>query len=358
MIEKLKIIDLSTVLAGPSVATFFAELGADVLKIEDINHSDVTKTWRIKDEKETAISSYFSSVNYGKKYQVLDFKRKTDLEKIYTHIKEADIVISNFRDIVARKLRLDKTSLFAVNPKLILGKILGFSSDENRPAYDMILQAECGYLSMTGTKQSGPQKMPVAMIDVLAAHQLKEGILIALLERQNNPKFSSKEVVVHLDKVGIASLINQASNYLMSGYIPRELGNEHPNIAPYGELFLSSDGISFTLAIGTDLHFSKLWEYLFSTEIPDCYLSNGKRVANRKELFKLLKERCIQLEFRDLSRFCMNENIPFGEIKTLDKVLNSDQAKEMTRSEEISGVNTKRITSIAFDIKNGKNYHD
>ena len=351
MFKKLKILDLSTVLAGPSVATFFAELGSEVLKIEDINHPDVTRSWKTKNENRNSLSAYFSSVNYGKRYLELDFTNKNDLQIIYEHVRMSDIVISNFREEVSKKLGLDKKSLFSINSKLILGRIQGFSEDENRPAYDMILQAECGFLSMSGTEAHGPQKMPVAMIDVLAAHQLKEGIMVALLEKQIHSDFSSKEVLVCLDKVGISSLVNQASNFLMTGFVPTSLGNIHPNIAPYGELFITSDNITFTLAIGTDLHFSKLWNYLFNSEIPDKFSSNQNRVEHRKVLCELIQEKCLKQNYKELNDFCLSFNIPIGEIKTLDKVFASSLVQKMIRHEEINGFNTQRVSSIAFELK-------
>ena len=351
MFENLKILDLSTVLAGPSVATFFAELGADVIKIEDVNHRDVTRSWRLEKEKKDSVSAYFSSVNYRKKHLVLDFTDRKDLRTIQEYVKKSDIVISNFRNEVAVKLGLDKKSLFSINSKLILGRIQGFSYNENRPAYDMILQAECGFLSMSGTKNGGPQKMPVAMIDVMAAHQLKEGILIALIERTKNIQFTSKEVLVCLDVVGISSLVNQASNYLMTGYVPESLGNIHPNIAPYGEIFESSDKVSFTLAVGTDKQFTKFWKFLFNSRIPEKFSSNQQRVIHRNKMNELIQKKCQQKKYVDIHDFCLSSNIPFGEVKTIDKVLSSPDVKKMIKYEEIQKNQTKRLSSIAFEIR-------
>jgi crotonobetainyl-CoA:carnitine CoA-transferase CaiB-like acyl-CoA transferase len=204
---------------------------------------------------------------------------------------------------------------------------------------------------MSGTKDYGPQKMPVAMIDVLAAHQLKEGIMVALLEKQIHPDFSSKEVLVCLDKVGISSLVNQASNFLMTGFVPTSLGNVHPNIAPYGELFVTLDNVKFTLAIGTDLQFSKLWKYLFKSAIPEKFSSNQKRVEHRKALNELIQEKCSKKLFKELNEFCLSFNIPIGEIKTLDKIFARHQVQKLIKHEEIHGHQTKRVSSIAFELK-------
>ena len=356
MFKNLKVLDLSTVLAGPSVGTFFAELGAQVLKIEDLEHKDVTRTWKLKTEKSMNIGAYFSSVNYNKKYLLLNFNDFKDKEIIKQHIKKSDIVLVNFREEVAKKLGFDSKSLLEYNPKLIIGRIKGFDYNEDRPAYDMILQAESGFLSMGGVKESGPLKMPVAMIDIVAAHQLKEGLLCALIQKKGNKSFKGREISVSLNKAALTALVNQASNFLMNDYIPEQIGNLHPNIAPYGEIFTSKDMKKFTLAVGTNLQFKKLWGLLFnSTEIPEQFSTNQKRVCNRNSLFLELQECIGQLEFTPFYNQCLKQNVPVGEIKNIAQVLNEAHNQDMILEEIIENTPTKRMSSIAFEIKKGKN---
>jgi crotonobetainyl-CoA:carnitine CoA-transferase CaiB-like acyl-CoA transferase len=235
-IKELTVIELSTVLAGPSVGMFFAELGAKVIKIEHPTIPDVTRSWKLPYEQhDVPVSAYFSSVNYGKSYLTLNLLDTDDYSNFIELIKNADILLTNFKRGDDHKLGIETKKLQQLNKRLIIGKISGFGEESDRVAYDLILQAETGFMSMNGTTDSGPVKMPVALIDILAGHQLKEGILLALMDRQLTGKGS--EVSVSLYDAAVCSLANQASNFLMTGHIAKRMGSLHPNIAPYGELF-------------------------------------------------------------------------------------------------------------------------
>jgi crotonobetainyl-CoA:carnitine CoA-transferase CaiB-like acyl-CoA transferase len=352
MLNHLKIIDLSTVLAGPSVGSFFAELGAKVLKIENSNRPDVTRNWKLPTENNNSnVSAYFSSINYKKNYLNLNLSIEKDYHIFLKIIKDADILISNFKKGDDIKLNITDEILRTHNPKLIIGKINGYGSESARVAYDLILQAETGFMSMNGTTESGPVKMPVAFIDVLAAHHLKEGLLLALLEKQKNGK--GKTVEVSLYDAAVCSLVNQASNYLMSGHVPQRIGSLHPNIAPYGEIFTTSDNKQITFAIGSESHFEKLCIYI---DLPHLithpnFETNQKRVENRNELFQILNERITNLESKNIFD-AMNEfNVPCGIIKSLDEVFQNLAAQKLIREEIIENQPTKRVTSIAFKWK-------
>ena len=171
MLEGLTVIDLSTVLAGPSVGTFLAELGASVIKVEHPVHKDVTRTWRIPGET-GAVTSYFSSINYKKQYRSLDLKNSEDLDGLWNLLASADILLMNFKASDYESFGLSPESLKKAFPSLITATINGFGDESDRVAYDLILQAESGFMAMNGTPDSEPLKMPVALIDVLAAHHL------------------------------------------------------------------------------------------------------------------------------------------------------------------------------------------
>jgi crotonobetainyl-CoA:carnitine CoA-transferase CaiB-like acyl-CoA transferase len=137
MLEKLKIIDSSSVLAGPSVATFFAELGADVVKVEHPKHADVTRSWKLPSEDEASdISAYFSSVNYKKEYIKLDLKKASDRSSFLKLIESADILVTNFKNGDVEKFGIEDKVLFEINPRLIHGKINGYGAESDRVAYD------------------------------------------------------------------------------------------------------------------------------------------------------------------------------------------------------------------------------
>lgn len=349
----LRVLDLSTVLAGPSVASFFAELGADVTKVENpTTNGDVTRTWKLPGEtKDSRISAYFASVNFGKKYVWLDLKNEHDKLRIDEFIMTSDVVITNFKKGDDIKFGLTTSRIFELNPGVIQAKISGYAGDSDRIAYDVVLQAESGFMYMNGTPESGPVKMPVALIDVLAAHQLKEGILCALLQREKSGRGSIVEC--SLEKAALASLANQASNFLMTGHIPQRLGSLHPNIAPYGEIMTCKDDKQLVLAVGSDKQFLLLCTALGIPQLAGDpqFSSNPSRVVNRKVLFEKISP-----AFRSKTRIEWNtifnhSQIPAGAILNLEEVFAGPVAQSMVISESIDGIETSRVSSVAFEIR-------
>lgn len=349
MFENLTILDASTVLAGPSVGTFFAELGARVIKIENPRVPDVTRSWKLSvEDPNSPISAYFSSVNYKKEYVSLDLSSSEGQQEFLKLIQTSDILISNFKFGDEAKFGITDEHLRALNPKLICGKISGFGSASDRVAYDLILQAESGMMSMNGTPESGPVKMPVAFIDVLAAHHLKEGLLLALLKRQENGIGTT--VSVSLYDAAVSSLINQASNYLMTGKVPQRIGSLHPNIAPYGEIFQTKNEQLITFAIGSNAHFVKLCTFLGLEELiqDPKFNDNPSRVVNRTILFELLENKINSLNADEILTAMLEQKVPAGKIKNLAEVFSDEDAQSLVREETIDGISTKRVSSIAF----------
>lgn len=350
MISSLKVIDASTVLAGPSVGMFFAELGAHVIKIEHPTHGDVTRTWKLASEdKSSSVSAYFSSINFGKKYLKLNLKNETDYAQFIELIQDADVLLTNFKKGDDEKFNITDAILKSVNPRLIHGKISGFGIDSDRVAYDLILQAESGFMSMNGTEKSGPVKMPVALIDVLAAHQLKEGLLLALLERTQTNR--GKTVHVSLYDAAVCSLINQASGFLMENNIPKRIGSLHPTIAPYGEIFTTKDDQQITFAIGSDNHFTKLCHFLGLEDIPEnaLFTSNQERVIHRKALFEIIQERIQLFKAETILTWMHAHFVPCGIIRNLATVFEDERAKSFVLEEVIDDKMTKRVKSVAFE---------
>lgn len=348
-LKGIRVIDASTVLAGPSVGTFLAELGADVLKIEHPSHPDVTRSWRLpQEDTETSVSAYFSSINYRKQYTSLNLNTPSHQDEFLRLIADVDILITNFKLGDAEKFGIEDSVLHTLNPRLIIGKINGYGANDDRVAYDLILQAESGFMSMNGTPESGPVKMPVALIDVLAAHHLKEGILLALFNRERTGKGTS--ISVSLYDAAVSSLVNQASNFLMVGHIPQRIGSLHPNIAPYGELFETIDGDTITLAIGSNDHFAKLCHELELEALvhDERFSTNQHRVIHRVALRALLNEAISKRAAADLLEAFQSVNIPAGKIQNLQEVFSSEKARSLIREEVIDGKLTQRITSVVF----------
>ena len=347
-LSHLNIIDLSTVLAGPSVATFFAELGAHVTKIENTSNKDITRTWKTeKEDKQAKASAYFSSVNYKKKYLSLNLRNSIDYQKFEELLSKADILITNFKKTSEKKLNLIPEEIQKKFPKLIHGRITGFGNESDRIAYDLIIQAETGLMSINGHKDGMPTKLPIAFVDILAAHQLKEGILLALLDKEKNK--SGRVISVSLYDAAICSLANQASNFLMLNQIPERMGSLHPNIAPYGEIFTCKDGVKITFAIGSDLHFKALCDFLFLENMnTGLYENNQKRVKNRTQLQEIIQEQVKKLNSQIILEGLKKLHVPVAEIKNIKQVFEQDQAKDLVRKELIENEITYRVSSVAF----------
>lgn len=349
MFKNLRVIELAGVLAGPSVGMFFSELGAEVIKIENRKTGgDVTRSWKLgKEDKNSRVSAYFSAVNYKKKYLFKDLKSTSDLLEIKDLINGADVLLTNFKDGYAEKYGLDYPALSKTNPQLILGQISGYANEPNRVAFDLILQAESGIMSMNGQAEGPPTKMPIALIDVLAGHQLKEGILCAMLEKAKTGK--GKLVSVSLFDTAIASLANQASNWLMADHLPSRIGSMHPNIAPYGELFITKDNNTITFAIGSDKQFESLCRLLTTKwDQNDLFNSNTQRVINRKDLFSTIAPVIKSFDFEFLDEGCRALQIPMAKIKNLKEVFENPYTDSLILEEEIDGVPTKRVRTVAF----------
>lgn len=350
MFADLEVFDLSTVLAGPSVASFFAELGAKVTKIEHPIHGDVTRTWRIPGEKQE-VTSYFSSINFRKEYITKDFTLPSDYSWLLEQLPTVDVLIMNFKSSDYLKFNLTKEKLHAINPRLIIGSISGFGDNSDRVAYDLILQAESGIMAMNGAPDGYPTKMPIAFIDVLAAHQLKEALLLALLKREKTNLGSW--VSVSLYDAAVSSLVNQASAFLMNGIIPTRMGSLHPNIAPYGEIFRTKDKKLVTFAVGSDRQFQTLCKVLGCELISSNldYSTNEDRVKNRVKLMEEMAPYILMYEAKELSDLALEHIIPLGIIKSLDEVFETLEAKALIREETQGITSTKRVTQLAFKWK-------
>ena len=350
--KDLVIIELASVLAGPAVGMFFAELGARVVKIENPKtNGDVTRSWKNKGEK-SKTAAYFYSINYGKEHIFLDFSNDNDYDQFCKLLNEADVVISNFSDRTSQNLKLSYQHISALKPEIIYAQLFSFKNDSDRPAYDVILQAETGFLSMSGHSQENLAKMPVALIDVLAAHQLKEGLLIALLKKAKTGKGSY--VSTSLEETAIASLANQATNYLMLDNIPAPLGTIHPNIAPYGDIVTTKDHKKIVLAVGSQKQFIILCTALNLEKLIEDprFKTNETRVHYRTELMFLLQEEVGKLDSQTFLKICNDNRIPFGEIKNIAEVFETKTAKSMIlESKEANNVIAKRVRTVAFRVE-------
>ncbi|MBI1221410.1 MAG: CoA transferase [Bacteroidetes bacterium] len=350
-IKELKIIELASVLAGPLVGTFFAEAGARVIKFEKPGNGDITRSWKNEgDRQNSRVSSYFASANYGKEIRSLDLGNEEDIASLYAELEDADIILSNFKHGDDKKFHLEKQKIAEKFPHLIQGRISGFSEESDRTAFDIVLQAETGYIHLCGTPTQHA-KLPVAMIDELAAHQLKEGLLIALMERMLTGKGSVVEVSLY--DAALSGLTNQASSWLMNQVEPEAMGMLHPSICPYGEYLLTSDQKKIVLAIGNDKQFAHLCEILHMEEASHDprFIDNASRVRNRVALQDLFNEHSIHFNRDMLFQKLIEQRIPAGRILTLKEVFEDPNSWKCILEEEIEQVPTRRVSGNVFRIQ-------
>ena len=348
--KDLLVIELASVLAGPSAGLFFVEFGARVIKIENAkNNGDVTRNWLNSKETGEQISAYYASVNQGKELKKLDLELASDLNELEDLLKQADIVISNFKTSSAKRWNLEVGQLHDRFPSLIIGQLDAFAEDDTRVAYDIVLQAETGYLSMTGIEDN-PARLPVPMIDILAGHQLKEGMLMALMNRYKTGKGAI--VRVNLFETAIGALANQASNYLMSGVIPKAQGTLHPNIAPYGECFVCADDKVLVLAIGSDVQFNKLLICIELQELIDDnrFYSNHERLKNRNELASILNNAFKKQDRASWLELFEQNQLPCGALLNLEEVFQG-KAAEYIHESNIENSPTRAVKTVNFHIE-------
>jgi crotonobetainyl-CoA:carnitine CoA-transferase CaiB-like acyl-CoA transferase len=339
------------------VGQFFAELGAAVIKVENLKTGgDVTRSWKGAGEQTDDRSAYFCSCNWGKKSIAVDLTTDEGKQIVKELAKRSDIIIASYKPGDAEKLGVSYQQLSMNNDQLIYGQITGYGSDDDRVGYDAVIQAESGFMDLNGEKDGKPTKMPVALIDVLAAHQLKEGLLLALLKKEKSGVGSLVEVsLIHS---AVSSLANQATNWLVAKKLPTRQGSSHPNIAPYGDSFLTKDGKRVLLAIGNDRQFKDLIAVLgISEQVLDLgawalevkFLSNQQRVENRLALNEILQNAIAKRGSKELLDNINQLKIPAGIIQNVAEAFSTDVAKEvLLKSSELLGVKNfiGRVSSI------------
>lgn len=354
MLSDLLVLELANVLAGPGVAATFAELGARVVKVENLRTGgDVTRTWKSPDEeKDNDISAYFSCANWGKQSVALDLLKPEGLNIVHALAAKADIVIASYKPGDAEKLKVDYNTLSRRNPKLIYAHLTGYGTDNDRAGYDAIIQAETGFSFMNGEAGCKPVKMPVALMDILAAHHMKEAILLALLSRERTGQ--GTYIDVSLFRSGISSLANQATNWLVGGIIPKAMGSDHPNIVPYGTIFFTSDKKPLVLAVGSDKQFADLCKVLGKPEIAldPRFATNLQRVKNRDVLNKVISELIAGVERNRLLEALNKLKVPAGGVFDMKEVFDLPESQEMImKSVKEDNQTLKGVRSIAFRMK-------
>jgi len=313
---RLRILDFSRILAGPFATMLLADLGAEVIKVERPGAGDETRSWGPPFDAQGR-ATYFQSVNRNKHSVVLDLTNADDLERARSLAGAADVVVENFRPDVMDKLGLGYEQLSAENPGLIFCSITGFGAGAGAelPGYDLLVQALGGLMSITGSPEGEPQKVGVALVDVLAGLFASVGILAALRHRDRTGE--GQRVEVSLLSALLAGLVNQASAYTIAGSVPGRMGNAHPSISPY-ELYATGEG-DLVLAVGNERQFAALCEVLGAPELrtDPRFGSNSDRVSNRAALKEELVARLASARASEWAARLTAARVPAGVVNDL-----------------------------------------
>jgi len=326
----IRVIELARVLAGPWAGQMLADLGADVIKVENPDGGDDTRHWGPPfvegADGENLSAAYYHAANRGKRSITADLKREEDQALVRRLIATADVVIENFKLGGLVKYGLDYESLKKINPKLVYCSITGFG--QNGPyaslaGYDYIVQGMSGFMSITGEPDGQPMKAGVAIADVFTGIYAVAAIEAALIHAQKTGE--GQLVDMALLDVQSAVLANQNMNYLVSGGAPTRLGNAHPNISPY-EVVPAADGY-LILAVGNDGQFRRLCAILGLEGIADDarYSTNKARVANRDDVRRLVSTETLKWQKADLLKACEADAVPAGAINTIEEMFEDPQ---------------------------------
>jgi formyl-CoA transferase len=288
-LEDIKVLDLSRVLAMPYCSMMLGDLGAEIIRVERPGVGDETRHWGPPWAGDQ--SAYYLCTNRNKKSITIDLKKKDGQEIVCRLAQRSDVLLENFLPGSLAEMGLGYEQIKAVNPGIIYASVTGYGQEgpyRDLPGFDFIIQAQGGVMSIIGDPDGPPMKVGVAIVDITAGLFASSAILAALHYRAKTG--IGQYIDIALLDSQVAWLANQASNYLISGQVPRRMGNAHPNIVPY-ETFKAKDGIYIALGVGNDNQwqkFCKLAELEHLMNDPR-YATNPKRVENRKELVSFLQ---------------------------------------------------------------------
>ncbi len=356
-LSHIRVLDLSRILAGPWAGQVLADLGADVIKIERPAGGDDTRHWGppyLRDEAgdETGESAYFLGCNRGKRSLTVDITQAEGQALIGDLAAQSDILIENYKVGGLAKYGLDYASLKAACPRLIYCSITGFGQTgpyAKRAGYDLMIQGMGGLMSLTGSADGEPQKVGVAISDLMTGMYASTACLAALAHRERCGE--GQYIDLALLDTQVAWLANQGQNYLTTGEAPRRLGNGHPNIVPY-QVFAVADGY-VNLAVGNDAQFARFCELAGHPEwaADERFASNAARVARRETLLPLIAA-AMAAKPRDFwLDGCVARGIPCGPINDLEQVFADPQVRARGMRIEQDHPTAGRIAGIANPIR-------
>ena len=324
-LEGIKVLDLTRVLAGPYCAMMLADFGANVIKIEPPNVGDDSRAFGPFVGKESA---YFMSLNRNKRSITLNFKREEEVELFREMVKQADVVLENYRPGTMEKFGLGYDELKKINPKIIYAACSGFGHSGPymlKPAYDIIVQAMGGIMSITGPEGGEPTRVGASVGDIIAGMFTAYGVMVALFHRERTGE--GQKVDVGMLDCQLAVLENAISRYTTSGAVPKPLGNRHPSITPFAS-FTAKDGY-IIVGAGNDRLWVKLCNILGCPELieDERFNNNGNRTTHAVELQHILDNIFKAKTIAEWLELLEKAELPCAPINTVDKIINDPHIK-------------------------------
>src|SRR5258706_12424890 len=346
----IRVLDLTRVLAGPYCTMSLGDLGGEVVKIEQPGVGDDTRGWG--PPFSGGESAYFLCVNRNKKSLTIDLKSAEGITLVRQLADRADVLIENFRPGAMDRLRLGEKELRATNPRLVYASLSGFGADgpmADIPGYDLIVQAWGGLMSITGTAESGPLKVGVAIIDLVAGLMLGKAIVAALYAREKIAVGQKSDTSL-LEAEG-APLTNAGSNYLVSGKVPGRWGNAHPTIVPY-QTFQTSDSF-LVLGAASEGIWQRLCPALGRADLANDkrFAKNANRVENRDELITILAEIFRTRATAEWITMLNQAEVPCAPIQTIDQVFAAPQVQHRNMLVEVDHPTAGRLKMAGIPVK-------
>jgi len=332
LLDGIRVLDLSRVLAGPWCGQLLADYGADVVKVERPGDGDDTRAWGPPwwGDPKDRMSAYYLSANRGKRSIAIDISTPEGADLVRQLAAEADVVLENYKVGQLKKYGLDYASLSALNPRLVYCSVTGYGQDgpmAQAAGYDFAIQATGGLMSVTGEKDgtpgSQPQKVGVAVADLFTGVYSTTAVLAALIERGRTGR--GRHIDAALLDVQVAVLANQASNYLVGGLTPKRMGNAHMNVVPY-QVFATKGG-HMVLAVGNDGQFQRFCELAGRAEVArdPRFLTNADRITNRDALIPVIAGWMLERSTAEWCALLEPNAVPCAPINNLPDVFEHPQ---------------------------------
>jgi len=346
----VRVLDLTRVLAGPYCTMFLGDLGAEVVKIERPGVGDDTRGWG--PPFANGESAYFLCVNRNKKSLTIDLKSAEGTSLVRQLAGHADVIVENFRPGAVDQFGLGYDQLRTINPKIIYASLSGFGADgpmADMPGYDLIVQAWGGLMSITGTEESGPLKVGVAIIDVVAGLMLGKSIAAALYAREKSGV--GQKLDTSLLEAEVAVLINAGSNYLLSGEVPGRWGNAHPTIVPY-QSFQTEDSY-LVVGVASEGIWKRFCAAIGKPELArdPRFERNSNRVVNREILIPILSELLRSRKNESWLRLLNEAEVPCAPIQTIDQVFQSPQVLHRKMLVEVAHATAGSVRMAGVPVK-------